>query len=171
MKHIIALITISLLLAGCSTYKKYARPDIDVASEYRNTSDLSDEGNSDTFGSKNWREIFTDSTLQSLITFGLENNTDLKIARLNVDNARAAIQKARLAFLPEFNLNAGAGTTRFDGATTDTYNIGLNGDIEIDLSGKLTNMKREAWSAFESAEAIKSKCGNSDCSNNCIKLL
>ena len=34
-----------------------------------------------------WREMFTDRELQSLIEAGLEQNTDLNVARLRVEAA------------------------------------------------------------------------------------
>ncbi len=47
-----------------------------------------------------WRELFTDPHLQSLIETGLRTNTDYQSALLRVEEAQAALMSAKLAFLP-----------------------------------------------------------------------
>ena len=51
-----------------------------------------------------WRELFTDPYLQSLIEVGLQTNTDYQSAQLRVEEAQATLMSAKLAFLPAFAL-------------------------------------------------------------------
>ncbi len=83
------------LLNGCGIYTRYARPDLDVCADslYRTPVAEKDSG---TVASKPWRELFTDPHLQALIATGLERNTDLGIARLQVEEAQAVLTNARL---------------------------------------------------------------------------
>ena len=98
-----------------------------------------------------WREIFTDRELQSLIEAGLEQNTDLNVARLRVEAAEAALMTAKLSYLPSLGINAEGGGSRYDGATAKTYNVGATASWELDIFGKFTAAKRGAvvaWQAF-----------------------
>ena len=51
-------------------------------------------------GNMDWRELFTDPHLQSLIETGLRTNTDYQSAQLCVEEAQAVLMSAKLAFLP-----------------------------------------------------------------------
>ena len=133
-------ILITAMMCSCGTYRKYERPDnIHFELAYR---DL-DRSNTATIATLSWREFFSDTCLQALIEQGLQNNTDLQIARLKVKEAQAQLQASRLAFLPSVSLG-GDGTLRsFDGAkASKSYNAGVNADWEIDISGKKANQLR-----------------------------
>ena len=52
------------------------------------------------FGNLRWQEVFTDPVLTDLIYQALDNNKDLRNAKLNVDIAAANRLGARLAYLP-----------------------------------------------------------------------
>ena len=84
MKHIhnyLFLFLAASILNGCGLYSRYSRPELDVCTDslYRAAMAPTDSSN---IASKPWRELFTDSCLQTLITIGLQRNTDLEIARL-----------------------------------------------------------------------------------------
>src|SRR5215208_6768027 len=53
-----------------------------------------------------WRQIFTDTLLQSLIQEGIHSNLDLKIAVARMKQADANLKQSQLAFLPGLYLNA-----------------------------------------------------------------
>ena len=96
-----------------------------------------------------WREMFTDRELQSLIEAGLEQNTDLNVARLRVEAAEAALMTAKLSYLPSLGINAEGGGSRYDGATAKTYNVGATASWELDIFGKFTAAKRGAVVAWQ----------------------
>ena len=96
-----------------------------------------------------WREMFTDRELQSLIEAGLEQNTDLNVARLRVEAAEAALMTAKLSYLPSLGINAEGGGSRYDGATANTYNVGATASWELDIFGKFTAAKRGAVVAWQ----------------------
>ncbi len=102
-----------------------------------------------------WRELFTDPCLQKLMELALARNTDLRVAYLKTNEAKAVVQNAKLAYLPSVNINAEGTISRFDGSTSKTYNLGAGASWEIDLFGKLTAAKREAVAALESSEAYR----------------
>lgn len=148
MRNIIILFAL-ILLAGCSIYRPYTRPEIETDGLYR---DIPAE-DTVTLASLSWRELFTDPQLQTLIETGLEQNTDLRIARLRTEAAEATLLNARLSYLPSVSLNPEGGINRYDGATSKTYNLGASASWEIDIFGKVTNAKRGAKAALEGSRA------------------
>ena len=148
MKHIIIAITIMLLTASCSTYKKYNRQ------EAVNTDNLfgDDVASDDTVSIATipWSEFFNDASLQALIDTALVNNSDLRIASLRVRQAEATLSAARLAYLPGVSLNPQGGISSYAGEkAVKTYSLGLSADWEIDIVGRITNEKRGAWAALQ----------------------
>ena len=147
-----AIALILPLLGGCGIYTRYSRPysDIKTDSLYRET----DIGNDTiTIASIPWSTFFTDQHLQALIATGLERNTDLGIARLQVEEAQAILTNARLSYLPAINLAPQAGVSHYDGETKKTYNIGATASWEADIFGRVTNAKRGADAALGQSRA------------------
>ena len=134
------------MLTGCGTYSRYHRAGIRTENLYWNLSVDIDTTN---IASMSWREMFTDRELQSLIEAGLEQNTDLNVARLRVEAAEAALMTAKLSYLPSLGINAEGGGSRFDGATAKTYNVGATASWELDIFGKFTAAKRGAVVAWQ----------------------
>lgn len=114
MKKTTIFILSTLMLTGCGTYSRYHRAGIRTENLYWNLSVDIDTTN---IASMSWREMFTDQELQSLIEAGLEQNTDLNVARLRVEAAEAALMTAKLSYLPSLGINAEGGGSRYDGAT------------------------------------------------------
>lgn len=100
-----------------------------------------------------WREIFTDPHLQTLIATGLERNTVLGIARLQVEEAQAVLMNARLSYLPSVNLTPQAGISHYNGETKKTYTLGATAAWEVDIFGKVNNSRRGAAAALEQSHA------------------
>ena len=154
MKKIILLCS-TVLLAGCHIYKPYSRPETGVEMERLYGQDVAADDTA-SIATLPWTELFTDARLQSLIREGLENNTDLGIARLRVEEAEATLFSSRLAYLPSVSLAPQGGLSSYDGAkTSKTYTLAASAEWEIDLFGKLTNAKRGARAALEGSRAYR----------------
>lgn len=151
IRHILMTVFAACLLVSCDTYRKYERPELVTDGLYQQQP----AGDTTNIATLPWREMFTDSCLQSLIGQALERNTDLRVAKLKVDEAQAVVQRAKLSYLPGVNLNAEGSVSRYDGANSKTYNVGLGASWEIDIFGKLTAAKREVVAAFESSNAYR----------------
>ena len=157
MKKLIILYCISAWvgLGACSVYKSYERPDMPVVdSLYRQAAATSADTTS--IASLSWRELFTDPKLQALIETGLQNNTDLNIARLKVTEAEATLMTSRLAYLPSISFEPSGTLRSVDGnAMTKSYDIAASASWEVDIFGKLTNAKRGAKAALEQSDAYR----------------
>lgn len=152
MKRIGILLAVSCLLSGCGIYNRYSRPNLEVNTDslYRETGLLAD---TTTIAATPWREIFNDPHLQTLIATGLERNTDLGIARLQVEEAQAVLMNARLSYLPSVNLTPQAGISHYNGETKKTYTLGATAAWEVDIFGKVNNSRRGAAAALEQSHA------------------
>ena len=139
------------VFTACGIYKPYTRPDMAVETHYRDA----ETTDTLTIASLSWRELFADEHLRTLIEEGLERNTDLRIARLRVEQAEAVLKNARLSYLPAVSLNPEGGISRYDGAAAKTYNLGASASWEIDIFGKVTNAKRGARAALEGSRAYE----------------
>lgn len=146
MRHILLTGIAALTLVSCGIYKPYSRPETETDGLYRDTVAAAD---TTTLAALSWHELFTDPNLQSLIEQGLQHNTDLGIARLQVKEAEAVLMNARLSYLPSLSLSPEGGISRYDGSTAKTYNLAASASWELDIFGKTTNAKRGAREALE----------------------
>lgn len=155
MKNIITAIVLSVMCGSCHIYRSYERPESVSVNDslYRQPINKADTVS---IASLSWRELFTDSCLQKLIETGLTNNTDLNIARLKVEEAKALLLSSRLAYLPSLSLTPQGTLTSVDGGkTSKKYNLAASAEWEIDIFGKLLNAKRGAKAALEQSEAYR----------------
>lgn len=149
IKNILLISVCALTVSGCGTYKKYQRPDIAVDSLYRDATVTED---TTSLAQLSWRELFTDSYLQSLIEQGLEYNTDLRVAYLKVTEAEARLQTARLSYLPSLSAGADASTNR---QHNTSVSVAASASWELDIFGKVTAAKRGAKAAWEQSESYR----------------
>ena len=115
-QHIIYALSITALVTSCNVYRPYHRPDVNTQGLYRDTVSVTDTLVSDTtnMGNLPWEEVFTDPKLQALIRIGLEQNSDLRTAMLQVKEAEAGLMSARLAYTPALSLAPQGGVSSFD---------------------------------------------------------
>lgn len=147
------LTLVGLSLSSCNIYSKYQRSDEDTAqvdSLYRFITSTED---TTTIATLPWRELFTDSHLQSLISYALENNNDLGVVRLSVEQAEVALRTSRLAFIPTVALQPQGTYTSYAGSDVMTYNISVATSWEADIFGRLRNAKQASAAALESSRA------------------
>ena len=141
MKKLVILCLAAGLFVGCGIHKKYERPEMNMDGLYGDAEGT--EGS--TLGDLRWEELFTDAHLTALIEKMLEQNTDLQAAHLKITEAQAALQSARLAFLPSINLAPQGSLSSFNHATpTKTYTLPVTASWQFDLlMGGLANTKRQ----------------------------
>ncbi len=153
MKRIIIYLFVPFVLGGCSVYRNYERSEVPGIDSLYRSSDMPQDTVS--LAALSWKELFADERLQALIERGLEHNTDLRVARLRVEEAAAVLTNARLSYLPSVSLAPEGAINRYEGTTRKTYNLGASAGWELDIFGKVTNAKREARAAWESSRAYE----------------
>ena len=158
MKKIIIVLCLTAGWTSCSIYRTYERPDMPVVdSLYRQTpATAAATADTNSIATLSWRQLFTDPQLQQLIETGLQNNTDLGIARLRVAEAEALLSSARLAYVPSLNFTPQGTISKTENASAKkTYDLAVAASWEVDIFGKLTNAKREAKAVLEQSEAYR----------------
>jgi NodT family efflux transporter outer membrane factor (OMF) lipoprotein len=153
-KSLFLAAAVSLTLTSCSLYKKYESkasvPDNvfgAVATEV---------GSSNNLAELSWREFFTDPILQELIDSVLVRNTDLKSARIAVEQSEASLRAARMAYLPSLAFNPSGTISSFDfAAASKTYNLPLQLSLDIDIVGSITTKKRKAEAVLMQARIFE----------------
>ena len=157
------LIPSSLILIGfcilpsCGIYKKYT-PQTEVQEQILGSDSLMNAYAGDrSMATLSWREVFTDPYLQQLIDTALVRNTDLRIARLNIDQAQANLLQSKLAYLPSFGIAPQGGVTRpINGfSNTWTYQVPISASWEIEVFGSITQRLRQAKTIAYQAEDVK----------------
>ncbi len=153
-KHFIILSAASLLLSSCGIYTSYKAekevPENLYGEEFTAEAEQQASEDSVALGGIDWRELFTDPQLQTLIEQGLENNTDYLSAQQRVKEAEATLLSSKLAYLPSFALSPQGTVSSFDHQkATQTYSIPVTASWQIDIFGSLRNAKRQAKALLE----------------------
>lgn len=146
------------LLSSCHIYKSYERPKVKTADMYRDTASVNNTLASDTanMGNLPWKEVFRDPKLQTLIEQGLAHNVNLQTAMLRVEEAKASLLAAKLAFAPSLALAPQGVISSFDGnPASKTYSLPVTASWQVDLFGNLLNAKRGAKTALLQSEAYR----------------
>ncbi|WP_294269403.1 efflux transporter outer membrane subunit [uncultured Sphingomonas sp.] len=148
-------LTLLLATTACSMTPRLALPTPPVAEAY--------PAPSGTEALPEWRGMFGDPRLQSLIALSLDANRDLRIAALNAEAARAQVRVQRAQSLPGVNVDAGytrqrqpssvagAGVGLSPGSGATGFEFGQFSaqaaltSFEIDLFGRLRAMNEAAF--------------------------
>lgn len=144
MNKLILLAAASLSLSSCGIYTKY-HPETEVPDKLYGEEYLLLQQDTVSLGGMDWHELFTDPCLQQLITQGLQNNTDYLSAQLRVKEAEATLLSAKLSFLPAFAFSPQGVVSSFDTQkATQTYEVPVTANWELDIFGKLRNAKQRS---------------------------
>ena len=160
-KSVIPLIVSLFVLTSCGTYSNYQRKG-SIIDDSIVRSDLI-QGDSSLFThhssfTQGWREVYTEPRLVALIEEGLAHNSDLNIAKLHVDAAKASLRNAKGELFPSLELGAKGETGRFknsgnDPQTESKFGFSAEASWEVDIFGKLQNAKKAAAANVEEKAA------------------
>src|SRR4051812_25334347 len=132
----IALIACILIMASCSVVRPYGQPAVSTEGLFRDSIPT----DSITIAELPYRDVFSDTILQKLISDGLANNLNLRIAYTRIQQSEAYLQQSRLAFLPSLNANATVGVSKFSNSQktgvarpATQYQLGVSSSWEADI--------------------------------------
>jgi len=161
MKLIPIALAAALLASGCSFIPAYERPAAPVPATFPNTAAVAAQPPAAEIA---WQDYFTDPRLVQLIELALANNRDLRVATLNIEQARAQFQITRSALFPTVNASAGGQRSSpnpyqalgIGGSVSSQYYVNLGVSAwELDLFGRLSSLKEAALSQFFATEEAR----------------
>jgi NodT family efflux transporter outer membrane factor (OMF) lipoprotein len=152
----LATVAAAVLLAGCSMMPTYERPPAPVAADWPQPGAAVGPVASEL----PWQQFFTDERLRQLIAIALNNNRDLRVAILNIEQARAQYDIRRADQVPNVGLaiggsraTAGSGGSGGSGGTGSAYTAGLAlSTWEIDFFGRVASLSESALAQFLATE-------------------
>ena len=142
---------LAMVLSGCiSLAPKYERPAAPVAPAFPLAPTPDDApavsaATSEAASSIAWQRFFADGRLQQLIALALQNNRDLRVAILNIEQARATYRIRRADILPTVGLGA-TGTVQ---PGPDIYQAGVQiSTFELDFFGRVRSLSNAALAQY-----------------------
>ena len=147
---------LALTLAGCgSMAPDYQRPAAPVASTFPDAASSAATATAAT--AITWHQFFTDARLQALITLALANNRDLRIAVLNIEQARAQFDIRRADQWPTVNVGlSGSRVPTSAGGISSNYSAGvLVTAYELDLFGRVRSLGDAALAQYLASEEAR----------------
>ena len=160
-----------IFLSACRMGKEYQRPELELPKQFSTVSFADTSSIADI----EWKNFFTDTTLQGLIERGLKYNHDLLIAVKRIDIAQRQVKQSKSLQLPEVNLLvtgqvsrpsdnslSGVSLKSFLGQSyLENYNAGVNLSWEADIWGKIRGQKEivlhEYLRTTEAAKAVQTQ--------------
>ena len=149
-RHLIGLITLACMAAGCSFIPPYRRPDLPVSSTFPGGAASAPRAAASELP---WRSFILDPRSRRLIDLALDNNRDFRLAILAVERAQAQYRISRSETVPHVSGDAGfrrAGSTE---TTTSQWNASVGTTAyELDLFGRIRSLNARALEEFFAAE-------------------
>ncbi|MCF8496443.1 MAG: efflux transporter outer membrane subunit [Alphaproteobacteria bacterium] len=165
MKRLI--LTVFLLggsLSGCSMIPTHEQPDLPVAKSWNEVPGYNPPEMPPVSASIKWEAFFNDPALGQVIRTALNNNKDLRIAALNIEEARALYRIERADLFPSVNGAAGANYQRISdessitgqGESSEVYttNLGL-ARYELDFFGRIRSQSESALNEYLATQEAK----------------
>jgi NodT family efflux transporter outer membrane factor (OMF) lipoprotein len=161
IKQTVTPLALAMALAGCvNLAPKYDRPAAPVAAGYPTVEGKVASGNptaTEAPANIAWQRFFNDARLQQLIDMALVNNRDLRVAVLNIEQARAAFQIQRSFRFP--TLSGAATASRAGGqsqANNHLYQAGVAvSAFELDLFSRVKNLSEAALHQYLATEEAR----------------
>jgi multidrug efflux system outer membrane protein len=163
MSRFISITTLvaACALVGCTNLAPtYQRPAAPVPSNYPDAG-LATQAEA---RAPRWQDFFADAHLRALIEIALGNNRDLRVAVLNIEQARASYRVQDAQRLPSVAAN-GSGSNAHVPASLSTTgaemvthqysaNIGVSA-YELDLFGRVSNLGEQALQQYLATEEAR----------------
>ena len=152
-----AAVLASLTACG-SMAPSYERPAAPVAASFpAATAGVADTADSRLAADIGWQQFFSDPRLKRLISLALANNRDLRVAALNIEQARAQYDVRRADETPTLNAGLNASRTpKTGGGITSVYSAGvLVTSYELDLFGRVRSLADAALAQYLATEEAR----------------
>ncbi len=146
-KRTLIALAAAATLAGCSLLPVYKRPAAPIATDWPG---VTTGGASASTAEVAWQDFFADAALKQLIDIALLNNRDLRVAVLNIEQARAQLGIKRADQFPSLGATVtGSRTPNSNGGINNAYAAGfVVTAYEIDFFGRIASLKEQALAQY-----------------------
>lgn len=149
-----------VLIVGCKAAKEVQKPVLPIGTEFRNAALKTDTVS---IADVQWKNFYTDVTLQELIDTALIRNYDMQIALKQLESAQLLFRQVKWNYIPELALHVTASSNRpSDNSLTarntsqlrggsshvEDYMASLQLSWEADIWGKIRNKNSVALAGF-----------------------
>lgn len=151
MGRALAPLAVALFLAGCGNLTPhYERPEAPIAPQWPEASVNPSTVGAPAAADLAWQTFFADVTLNELIQTALTHNRDLRVAVLNIEQARAQLGLRRADQLPTLNAAAtGSRAPNGSGGISSTYTAGFAVTAyELDFFDRVGSLKEQALAQY-----------------------
>ena len=153
MRKIVLCATTALVCAACNAGPDYMRPQF--YDEATIAHELHLKKNKPL--PAKWYRRFDDSQLNLLVETALQNSTDIHTAVARLQQARAALQIDKAAYLPQVGLQGGYNYEKYSknigmAVNSHYYSAGFDASWELDLWGKGRRQTEADTATFTAAE-------------------
>ena len=162
MRSFIFALLIAVFVSGCAVGPNYKKPAVNTPTVYRGlTPDEAAKNDPKSLGDEKWWEVFQDEQLKDLIKTGLQQNYDVRRAAIRILEAQASLGITRSQQFPTVGGQAQATNERtarqkvIPAIETDTTQVGVNFDWEVDFWGKFRRGTEAARANLVASEWAK----------------
>jgi multidrug efflux system outer membrane protein len=164
MNKVIALMSIAILISGCTVGPNYKKPAATVPVTYRGLApEEAAKTDSASVGDQKWPEVFQDQQLQALIRTALQQNYDVRIAGARILEAQAQLGITRADQYPSVGAGASLSDQRsaksafLPALERSTGQLNVSAAWELDFWGKFrrateaarANLLASEWARHE----------------------
>ncbi|MGN6398555.1 MAG: TolC family protein [Mucilaginibacter sp.] len=161
------LILVLSVLSACKVSKDVETPKPALPETFRNAATTADTSS---IADIQWKQFFTEATLQKLIDSAIAKNYDMQIAVKNIEASQLLFKQVKWNNVPQVDLNVTASSSRpsdnsINGVTLSQADIGtkhiedysanLAVSWEADIWGKIHNQQRSALAAYLQTEEAR----------------
>ncbi|MBS1163754.1 MAG: efflux system outer rane lipoprotein NodT [Burkholderiaceae bacterium] len=159
--RILSVALAASLASACSLIPDYQRPAAPVPASFPNAAPAAAATPADAIA---WRDYFADEKLREVIALALANNRDLRIAALNVEQARAQYRIQRADLFPSIGAVGGETAQRLPGdlsgsGEADVFRqysatVGFSA-YELDFFGRIRSLNAQALELYLGTEEAR----------------
>lgn len=161
------MILVISVLSACKVSKDVETPKPALPETFRNAANITDTSS---IADIQWKQFFTEATLQKLIDSAIAKNYDMQIAVKNIEASQLLFKQVKWNNVPQVDLNVTAISSRpsdnsINGLSlkqndigtkhVEDYSANLAVSWEADIWGKIHNQQRSALATYLQTEEAK----------------
>lgn len=154
----------AVFLSGCTVGPNYKRPAVAIPGAFRGAAAVAGPTPANPLADTKWQDLFSDNTINQMVTAALANNFDLRISAARVEQARAQLGITRANQYPFLDLQGGFTGSRSATIGANTFvprGLNLNSSYtslgaalswELDIWGRLRRLTESARASYLASE-------------------